>query len=121
MKLVNKRTSDAVDNFEKILDFQVELLKVLANRTRLKIIYLLNDSDELAVSDLRKMLGITKANLSQQIAILRNSGIVRTRSEGRNVFVSIEFRDLLSACKLVREVIREKMLKQAEPFLEGER
>ncbi|MBN2724386.1 MAG: winged helix-turn-helix transcriptional regulator [Deltaproteobacteria bacterium] len=119
MERVNKRTIEDMQSIEKVIDLQVDLLKVIANKTRLKIMYLLKNSGEMHVSDLREILGVSKANLSQQISILKKAGIISTKTEGRAVVVIMEFKDLLNACDLVREFIREKLLRQAEPFLEG--
>ncbi|MDP2689948.1 MAG: metalloregulator ArsR/SmtB family transcription factor, partial [Deltaproteobacteria bacterium] len=55
---------------KEIFELQAEICKTLANPKRLEIISALKDG-ELSVGDLVERLGITKANVSQHLAVLR--------------------------------------------------
>lgn len=55
-----------------------ELLKLVANSNRLRILYLLTEGEH-SVSEIEQRLGIRQPTLSQQLGELRNAGIVTTR------------------------------------------
>lgn len=61
------------------------LLKVLANPGRLLLMFCLS-LGELSVGELEEELGIRQRTLSQQLGLLRESGLVATRRESKNIF-----------------------------------
>jgi DNA-binding transcriptional ArsR family regulator len=64
------------------------LLKVLANPDRLLLMCQISQT-ELAVGQLEEQLDIRQPTLSQQLGVLRESGLVTTRREGKNIFYSV--------------------------------
>jgi ArsR family transcriptional regulator, virulence genes transcriptional regulator len=106
------------NSIQQVIDLQVQLLKVLANPIRLKIIYILKDGEELPVSDLRKELNISKANLSQHITILKNADIVSVVQKGRYSFVYLKATGLMEACSIMKNMIKERFISNANSFLE---
>jgi len=64
------------------------LLKVLANPDRLMLLCQLAQG-ELCVSDMEARLGIRQPTLSQQLGVLRDSGVVSTRREGKSIIYAI--------------------------------
>ncbi|MEK7888286.1 metalloregulator ArsR/SmtB family transcription factor [Burkholderia contaminans] len=64
------------------------LLKVLANPDRLLIMCRLSQ-DEISVGELEEQLGIRQPTLSQQLAVLRENGLVNARRESKNIFYSV--------------------------------
>jgi ArsR family transcriptional regulator len=65
-----------------------ETLKVLADVTRLRIVSLLGE-EELAVTELQEILGMGQSRISSQLALLRQSGLVTDRREGKRAFYSL--------------------------------
>lgn len=65
-----------------------DLLKLVANANRLRILSLLART-ECSVSEIEKHLGIRQPTLSQQLGELRNAGVVATRREHKVVFYSL--------------------------------
>ena len=63
-------------------------LKVLGNETRLQIVLRLLRG-ELSVGDLERELGLRQPNLSQQLAELRDAGLVAGRRESKSVIYSL--------------------------------
>lgn len=61
-----------------------DTFKLMGDNTRCKILYAL-DKNELCVGDISNILDMTKSSISHQLAILRRSGIVRCRKEGKEV------------------------------------
>ena len=66
----------------------VEFLRCLANPHRLMILCHLTRG-EYSVGSLERELGIRQAHLSQQLARLRQEGIVKTRRDSRTIYYSI--------------------------------
>ena len=66
----------------------VGVLKILANEDRLMLLCQLSQGEH-CVSELQTELGIGQPTLSQQLAVLRNEGVVNTRREGKNIYYSV--------------------------------
>jgi ArsR family transcriptional regulator len=78
----------------------VAALKVLANEDRLLLLCQLSQG-EMCVSDLEEALGIHQPTLSQQLAVLRNEGVVSTRREGKNIYYSVADPSMLEILALL--------------------
>jgi DNA-binding transcriptional ArsR family regulator len=64
------------------------LLKALSNPDRLLLLCQLTQGEQ-CVSDLEQSLGILQPTLSQQLGVLRDQELVRTRREGKQIYYSI--------------------------------
>ena len=64
-----------------------DVCKTLANPKRQEILDSLRQK-EMTVNELVEKTGISQANLSQHLAILRSKGIVGSRRDGVNVYYS---------------------------------
>lgn len=71
------------------------LMKVLSHPNRLLILCLLAEHER-SVGELAERVGMREAAVSQQLAMLRQLNLVRTRRDGQTVFYAIA-RDDLSA------------------------
>ena len=65
-----------------ILRQEARWLKALASETRLRIIKTLQ-SREKCVTDIKELLDVRQANISQHLRILRWAGIVECQTEGK--------------------------------------
>ena len=65
------------------------LFDALSDTTRILIISALLDG-EVGVGDLVERLGLTKSAVSHQLRGLRDKRLIRTRKQGRNVFVCLD-------------------------------
>ncbi len=93
---------------EKILDFQSQVCKTFSNTKRLEVLNLLK-AGEMAVSDITKALGTTKANTSQHLMVMRMRGILKTRRDGTNIYYRIANEQLINACSLMQEALTQIM------------
>ena len=78
-----------------------DLFKALAHPARVRILELLGEG-EWSVGAMRPSVGIEFSNLSQQLAVLRQAGLVTSRKAGPVVFYAIKdplVIDLLAAVK----------------------
>lgn len=73
---------------EELIYDAAELFKVFGDSTRMKILYLLLES-ELCVCDIVSLLGATQSAVSHQLRILKQSRLIRFRKQGRSVFYSL--------------------------------
>jgi ArsR family transcriptional regulator, virulence genes transcriptional regulator len=64
------------------------LLKVLSNEKRLLILCTLAGG-ELSVSELNAQISMSQSALSQQLAVLRREGLVRTRRDAQTIYYSV--------------------------------
>lgn len=62
------------------------LFKLLGDPTRARLLYALLEAGELCVCDLAASTGTMETTVSQALRLLRASGVVSGRRQGRNVF-----------------------------------
>jgi ArsR family transcriptional regulator len=92
----------------EVFERQARICKAFANSTRLRMLDLLGKRDW-GAAELQQELGISKANLSQHIAVLKGAGIVDARRAGKAVYFSLTMPEVKSACHLIRDVLRAQI------------
>ncbi|MGD9346750.1 MAG: metalloregulator ArsR/SmtB family transcription factor, partial [Candidatus Aminicenantes bacterium] len=85
----------------------------LANPKRQEILDNLREK-EMTVNEIVKLTGISQANLSQHLAILRTKGIVTTRRDGIHVFYSISNVKIIQAFDLISQVLNDSLINQTK-------
>lgn len=65
------------------------LFEALSDPTRVRIVSVLIDG-EVGVGELVERIGLTKSAISHQLRGLRDKRLIRTRKQGRNVFVCLD-------------------------------
>jgi ArsR family transcriptional regulator len=93
---------------EKIFEIHADICKVFTNAKRLEILNTLMNK-EMTASELIKKIGLSKANLSQHMSILKSKGVVLSRREGVNIYYRISNPKIIQACDLMREVLLEQL------------
>lgn len=73
---------------EDQVDMAVEIFRMLADATRVRILWVLTDN-ELSVGDLTIAIGRPQALVSQHLAKLRMARLVSTRRDGTRVFYRV--------------------------------
>jgi DNA-binding transcriptional ArsR family regulator len=69
--------------------FAVETLKILADNTRLRIVWTLLHGEH-AVGELAEHLGVQPAAVSQHLAKLRMAHVVKIRRDGNRLFYAVD-------------------------------
>ena len=69
---------------ERLYDL-AELFKVFGDTTRIRILYVLFES-EMCVCDIAELLNMTQSAISHQLRVLKQARLVRSRREGKTVF-----------------------------------
>lgn len=83
---------------EEILFDLAEFFKVFADSTRIKILYVLLQS-EMCVCDIGQTLNISQSAVSHQLRMLKQMRLVKYRKEGKSIFYSLSdghIKDILS-------------------------
>ncbi len=65
-----------------------ELLKLLANKHRLLVLCQLAEGEK-PVGELARLLGVREAAMSQQLAVLRQEGLVRPRRAAQTIYYAL--------------------------------
>lgn len=73
----------------------------------------------MTVSELIKKTGISQANLSQHLSILRSKGVVNTRRDGNNVYYSLSNLKIIKAYDLISEVLEDSATSRDKAIKEG--
>jgi len=84
---------------------QAIICKAFANPTRLQLMEILTHGTCWA-AELQEGLGVSKANLSQHLAILRSAGVVSTRREGKQLHCGIAMPEVKQAISLFRAMLK---------------
>ena len=101
MKKLSRRSGADKTQYER----QAVLCKAFANPTRIHLLDLLGRG-EVGASDLQQQLGISKANLSQHLSILRSAGIVNTRRDGKRLMCELSAPAIKQACDHMRAILK---------------
>ena len=73
---------------DEVLYDVAELYKVFGDSTRIKILYVLFES-EMCVCDIADLLGMTQSAISHQLRVLKQAGLVKYRRDGKTVYYSL--------------------------------
>lgn len=93
--------------------FHAEVCRSIAHPKRLEILNLLRDGER-SVGDLATRMDISATNVSQQLAVLRNSGVVQRRMEGTTAFYKLTDNRVLRAYDLMSQVMEEQLAQRSE-------
>jgi DNA-binding transcriptional ArsR family regulator len=99
-------TSNRVE--EEIYERQVSICRAFANPTRLRMLDLIAHHSRKG-SELQHELGISTANMSQHLAVLKAAGIVVAHRDGKQIHCSLAMPEVKQACQLIRHVLRAQI------------
>lgn len=80
-------TDDDMPDEDLLFDL-AELFKIFGDSTRIRILYVLFDT-ELCVGDIAEVLGMNQSAISHQLRVLKQARLVKSRREGKTVFYSL--------------------------------
>ncbi|MCD8049173.1 MAG: metalloregulator ArsR/SmtB family transcription factor [Clostridia bacterium] len=73
---------------EEILYDLAELYKIFGDSTRIKILYVLFES-EVCVCDIASVLNMSASAISHQLRVLKQARLIKFRREGKTVYYSL--------------------------------
>lgn len=72
---------------EQLYDL-AELFKVFGDSTRIRILFVLFES-EMCVCDIAQLLGMTQSAISHQLRLLKQNRLVKSRRSGKEVYYAL--------------------------------
>ena len=85
-EILSRARQDMPDE-ERLYDL-AELFKVFGDTTRIRILYVLFES-EMCVCDIASLLNMTQSAISHQLRVLKQARLVRNRRDGKTMFYSL--------------------------------
>jgi ArsR family transcriptional regulator len=90
---------------------KAEFFKTLGHPTRIRVLELLSER-ECWVGEMLPELGVEASNLSQQLAVLRRSGLVAARREGSTVYYSLTSPQVAELLEVARHILTRMLTDQ---------
>ena len=81
------RVNEIMPGEEELFD-SAELFKIFGDSTRIRILYVLFESD-MCVCGIAELLGMTQSAISHQLQVLKKAKLVKYRREGKTIFYSL--------------------------------
>ena len=95
---------------QKIYELHAEICKIFSNARRLMLLDALKDK-ELTVTALSELTGISQANISQHLALMRQWDVLEARKEGQHVYYQIADPRLIQVFNLMRKILLTRLEK----------
>lgn len=91
-----------------LVEYRAEILKALAQPTRLKIIDFLRDGER-CVCEIFPAIAEEQSNTSRHLSMMVSAGALSRRKEGLKIYYAIKYPEVLDIVKLVDAVIRQEI------------
>ena len=85
---------------------RARILKALAHPSRLKLLDLLAEHEEVCVCDLTEKIGSDMSTVSRHLAQLRNAGVIESEKRGQMVFYRLRVKCLQSLFSCIESVAK---------------
>ena len=102
LKIVEEKMPEETELYDL-----AELFKVFGDSTRIRILFVLFET-EVCVCDLAQALNMTQSAISHQLKILKQSKLVKSRREGKSIFYSLADDHVRTIIAQGREHIEEE-------------
>jgi len=86
------------------LDLCADILKAIAQPTRLRIIKLLQDGEH-CVCEIFPAIGHEQSNTSRHLQMMLKSGILNQRKEGLKIYYSLRHPEVLAMVSLAERIV----------------
>jgi len=90
---------------DELLDL-AELFKVFGDTTRMKILYVLFES-EMCVCDIAELLGISQSAISHQLRIIKQARLIKNRRDGKTIYYSLADDHVKTIIGMAKEHLEE--------------
>ncbi len=103
---------------DELLNRIAEVLKAMADPTRLKILHSLHNGER-CVSDILEVVGGSQANVSKHLSVLKRAGLVDCRRSGLNVYYRIIDDGVFTICRNVCDSLELRVDHERRTILQG--
>ncbi len=101
------------DAHQPLYRMKAEFFKTLGHPARIRVLELLSVRDQ-TVAEMLPQVGIEPANLSQQLSVLRRTGLVTARREGLSVTYTLASPRVSELLAVARAILNGVVTGQAE-------
>jgi DNA-binding transcriptional ArsR family regulator len=98
----------------KEYELQAQVFKALTHPARLAIMDILRDGEH-CVCHIEAYLGLRQAYISQQLAVLREAGLIHDRRDGWNIFYRVSTPKIFEILGAVRGMLGQEQVKLKDP------
>jgi ArsR family transcriptional regulator len=98
---------------ERVLELKAEILKALAQPTRLKILELLRNGEK-CICEIVPALNGEQSNISRHISLMQKSNLVTTRKDGVRVMVKVKDTRVFGVLDSISIILRNQMSEQSK-------
>jgi DNA-binding transcriptional ArsR family regulator len=103
---------------DELLGRIADVLKAMADPTRLKILHALYNGER-CVSEILAEVGSSQANVSKHLTVLKRAGLVDSRRNGLNIFYRIVDPGVFTICRNVCSSIEERADRAHQAIVRG--
>ena len=98
---------------ERVLELKAEILKALAQPTRLKILELLRNGEK-CICEIVPAINGEQSNISRHISLMQKSHLVTTRKDGVKVMVKIRDTRVFEVLDSISTILKSRMSEQSK-------
>ncbi len=100
---------------ERVLELKAEILKALAQPTRLKILEFLRHGER-CICEIIPAIDGEQSNVSRHISLMQKSRLVTTRKDGVKVMVKVTDPEIFNILDRVGRMLRDQFKEQEKLF-----
>ena len=100
---------------ERILELKAEVLKTLAQPTRLKILECLRGGEK-CICEIVPAIDGEQSNISRHISLMQKTNLVTTRKDGVKVMVKVRDQKIFEILDKVSLILKNQMKEQEKLF-----
>jgi ArsR family transcriptional regulator len=100
---------------ERVLELKAEVLKTLAQPTRLKILECLRGGEK-CICEIVPAINGEQSNISRHISLMQKTNLVTTRKDGVKVMVKVKDQKIFEILDKVSLILKNQMKEQGKLF-----
>ncbi len=89
-----------------LIEFRADVLKAVAQSTRLKIIDFLRDGER-CVCEIFPAIGEAQSNTSRHLKMMQSAGVLSRRKDGLKIYYAIKHPEILEVIDLVTDIVKQ--------------
>jgi DNA-binding transcriptional ArsR family regulator len=101
---------------EQVIELKAEILKALAQPTRLKILEFLRKGEK-CICEIVPAINGEQSNISRHISVMQKSHLVTTRKDGVRVMVRVRDTKIFDILDRVSQILQSQIKEQERLFL----
>lgn len=93
---------------KELVELRADILKALAQPTRLKIIDFLRDGER-CVCEIFPAIGEEQSNTSRHLNMMLAAGVLSRRKEGLKIYYAIKHREILEVVDTITLIVKQEI------------